>query len=341
MNCCCLVLAAGEGTRMKFDKPKVLSEILFEPMISWILDTVKSCKIEETCVVTGYKSEILENYLENSDYTVQTVFQKERRGTAHAVITAFDFLEKNLEKNVLILGGDSPFMDKYSIIESYKFHVKNNNSATIISSNIENPYGYGRILRDKNNIISSITEEKHLNRKQKKIKEVNSGVYWFKSKDLIFTLKNIFKYNLNKEYYLTSAIEDLIKNKLKVGIFKTNSDVVLGANDPFQLRELNELARRKIIEKHVLNGVNIPFSDSVIITRKVIINKNCKIMPCSIISGESIIGDNCTIGPNAQIENCNIQNNIKIKFSYYKDSNIENSKKTFELIINENKIINI
>ncbi|MDR1628234.1 MAG: NTP transferase domain-containing protein [Oscillospiraceae bacterium] len=258
---CCLVLAAGEGKRMKSETPKVLCEVLFKPMISWVLDTVKDCEIKNTCVVVGHKSEVLKNYLQSQNYESEFAYQKERMGTAHAVMAAGDFLKRYMDGNVLILGGDSPFIDESTIKESYKLHVQKRNSVTVITSVVENPFGYGRIVREPcAQKVLAIVEEKDASLDQKQIKEVNSGMYWFKVRDLVESLGDISEQNAQKEYYLTAIIKIFIEKNLKVSAYKSLSgDIVLGANDCSQLQNLNEIARKNIIYNS-LNGEKRSFN---------------------------------------------------------------------------------
>lgn len=341
LNVCCLILAAGNGKRMLSDKPKVLSSVLFDSLIEWVISTVDSCKIKDICVVTGFMSELVEEHLNSLPYKYHSVIQKERKGTAHAVMTADSFLSKYLDSDVLILGSDSPFIDKKTILDSYKMHKNNNNSVTIVSVKLDEPYGYGRIIRDYKSDIVAIVEEKDANLQQKSIQEINSGVYWFKVNDLLNNLYDVSNNTAQGEFYLTSLIQLFIKENLKVNAYKAESnDIVLGANDCNQLKVLNEIARNKIIENFVSRGINIPFSDGVVIGRKVIIGQGTTILPGTILSGTTNIGKNCIIGPNSQIMDSTIGNNVRVNYSYCKNSTIENNKSVgpFETLVDKNNL---
>ena len=321
---CAVILAAGEGTRMKSKKPKVLAEVLFKPMIDWVIDSAKACGMEEEniCVVTGHGREQLEAALPQG---VQTVVQTERLGTGHAVMQAREFLRAHGSANVLILGGDAPFMDGETVSMALQYHTRANSAATVISADVTDPTGYGRIVRDGNGDFSGITEEKDATEAQKAIREVNSGAYWFNIQALLVALEKMetnAKYRLNaaKEYYLTDAIEILRSMGQRVTTFNSRSeDVVLGANDRDQLAHLNEIARQKVIRRHRLAGVSIPFDTGVIIAPDVQIGRDAQILQGTILKGKTVIGEDAVIGPNSVLENCVIGAGATVTQTYGTD----------------------
>lgn len=325
---CCVVLAAGEGKRMKSSIPKVLSSVLFEPMVGWVINSVMSSKIENICVVTGYKSELVKEYIKTIKGKIQTVVQHERKGTAHAVMTAISFLNKYRGKDVLILGGDAPFIDRQTITKAYKLHKNSNNSATIISSRLENPCGYGRIIRNNFDYnVEAIVEESDASFSQKSIKEINSGAYWFKIDDLLKYLSFVTDDTSQGEYYLTSIVKLMIDDGLRVDAFETSSpNVALGANDVCQLQNLNDIARNRVIDGMMENGIKIPCRDGIIIGKWVEIGCGTTILPGTILSGKTIIGKECIVGPNSQIIDCVLGDNVVVNQSYCKNSNITNGK---------------
>ena len=327
-NVCCVILAAGDGKRMKSSIPKVLSPVLFEPMVGWVINSVVMCNIENICVVTGCKHELVKDYVTSLGYDLENVVQKERMGTAHAVMTAFPFLEKHKNGDVLILGGDTPFIDKATITKAYKIHKNSNNSATIISSKLDNPIGYGRIIRNISDYnVEAIVEEQDASFAQRSIREINSGAYWFKVNDLMMYLDKIKNHTCQNEYYLTSVIKLLIDNKHRVDAFETPSfDVALGANDTHQLQRLNEIARNKVIEGLMENGVKIACRDGVIIGKWVQVGAGTSILPGTILSGKTTIGKECVIGPSSQITDCRVGDNATINHSYCKNSVISGNQ---------------
>ncbi len=323
-NTCAVVLAAGAGTRMKSNMPKVLSKVLFRPMLKWVLNALNLAEITSVCIVTGYKSEVVIDYLNTLQTSYKTVLQNEQKGTAHAVLTAKEFLLENIDKNVLVLNGDSPFIDKKTITNAYNLHKKQNNAATVISAKIKNPFGYGRIVRDNHTgTLAAIIEQKDADEQTQKIDEVNSGAYWFNIQALLQVLSDIKNDNAQGEFYLPDAIKLLLEMGLNVNAYISESEkTVLGANSPKQLSELNKIARDHILSELMSNGVDIPCADGIIVTDTAKIGQGTCILPGTIIKGETVIGTNCTIGPNAQIDNCIIGNNLTITASHCVNSRL-------------------
>lgn len=245
-NTCAVILAGGEGKRMKSNMPKTMSLVLEKPMLSWIIEALHKSGINNICVVTGYKKECVEEYIATLPYQIDTVFQAERLGTGHAVMMAKDFLKEN-GGDVVILNGDAPFMDSGTITGAFIQHNSTNSCATVISAKVKDPTGYGRIVRNKaDNSLQAIIEQKDADDETLKIDEVNSGGFWFDTNSLLSVLDSITANNNAKEYYLPDAIKLLLKNEKPVGAYIASSpDTVLGANDPEQLAELNEIAKTK------------------------------------------------------------------------------------------------
>ena len=245
MSNCAVILAGGEGKRMKSNKPKTLSPVLGKPMLLWVISAVRNAGIDDLCVVKGFKKEDVEQFLSTLDFNVESVFQAERLGTGHAVMMAKDFL-KSHDGNVVILNGDAPFMTAETIKNSLEQHTKSGCAATVISARVDDPHGYGRIVRDTDGSLKAIVEHKDADEETLKIDEVNSGGYWFDCQKLLSVLDRIKSDNSAGEYYLPDAIELLLKDGQKVGAYTAEcSDAVLGANDPAQLEELNQIAVKK------------------------------------------------------------------------------------------------
>ena len=245
MSNCAVILAGGEGKRMKSNKPKTLSPVLGKPMLLWVISAVRGAGIDDLCVVKGFKKEDVEEFLSTLDFNVESVFQAERLGTGHAVMMAKEFLKAH-DGNVVILNGDAPFMTAETINNSLEQHTKSGCAATVISARVDDPHGYGRIVRDTDGSLKAIVEHKDADEETLKIDEVNSGGYWFDCQKLLSVLDRIKSDNAAGEYYLPDAIELLLKDGQKVGAYTAEcSDAVLGANDPAQLEELNQIAVKK------------------------------------------------------------------------------------------------
>lgn len=243
---CAVILAAGEGKRMKANKPKPMMEVLSRPMIDWVLDAAEASGVKDTILVVGAYGEQLVDHCGDRS---AICWQKERLGTGHAVMMALDYLNASDADNVLILNGDAPFMDAATIAESLALHEANGNAVTVISARLDDPFGYGRIIQGADGSFERIVEQKDATEEEKAIRNVNSGAYWFRREDLIASLGKLTTDNAAHEYYLTDTIYILKQEGKNAGVFVTeNADVVLGANDREQLQALNDIAARNFPE---------------------------------------------------------------------------------------------
>ncbi len=306
---CAVILAGGQGKRMKSTLPKPMFEVLGEPMLEWVIKACEGADMSNLCVVTGFNHEVIEDYLGGR---YETVFQPERMGTGHAVIMAREFLRRHMGGNVLILNGDAPFIDSETIKKSLELHERENNAVTVITAEVDDPKGYGRIIRGEDG-IRGIVEENDASVEQKKIREINSGAYWFNIEKLIDALGQLKPANSQREYYLTDTIFILISMGFRADAYiSENSDSVLGANDRKGLLMLNNCARYAIINKLLDEGVEFVCTDGVSIGRDVKVGRGTKILQGCIISGNTEIGENCVIGPNCIIDNCTIGENVTL-----------------------------
>lgn len=321
---CAVILAGGQGKRMKSDLPKPMLKVLNEPMLDWVISACKEAEINTICVVTGYNSNVIEKHL-SSEYT--TVLQKERLGTGHAVMQCKDFLKQNIDGDTLVLCGDAPFIDEDTIRKALELHINENNSVTVVSTLTDNNFGYGRIIRE-NNGIKGIVEEKDCTDEQKAIKEVNSGVYWFKTKELLSSLEKIEPANAQGEYYLTDTIKILLGEGKKADAYVCHNEFIcFGANTRKDLLELNIIAKELIIDKHLENGVEFTSYDGITIERSVKIGAGTQILPGTILRANTVIGENCIIGPNCLIESSTIKDNVKLNYVQAYESIVESNVK--------------
>ena len=328
---CAVILAAGEGKRMKSNRPKVLSPVLFKPMLQWVIDSAQSAGISSICVVTGYMHESVEEYLNRLNTRdpvhedIVRVLQPERKGTGHAVMMTSDFLSTHRGGNVLILNGDAPFVDAEIIGEALQYHVESGNSVTVISAVLDDPTGYGRIVRDADtHRISAIVEQKDADRATLAICEINSGAFWFKADDLLDILFQLKNDNAQGEYYLTDAVKLLIEcGKAANACTTCNANAVLGANDCLQLNALNSIARDEILSAHMCAGIEIPCRDGVIIGPDVTIGSNTCILPGTILRGKTSIGCGCTLGPNSFVSDCFVGDNVTLNSVQCENCTIE------------------
>lgn len=243
---CAVILAAGEGKRMKANMPKPMLEVLSRPMVDWVLDAAEKSGVSDTILVVGAYGEQL---VDHCGDRCAICWQKERLGTGHAVMMALDYLNASDADNVLILNGDAPFMDAATIADSLAQHEQNGNAVTVISARLDDPFGYGRIIQSEDGSFERIVEQKDASEEEKAIQNVNSGAYWFRREDLISSLGKLTTDNAAHEYYLTDTIYILKQEGKNAGVFVTeNADVVLGANDREQLQALNDIAAKNFPE---------------------------------------------------------------------------------------------
>ena len=313
-----IILAAGEGKRMKSSKSKVLHEISFQPLVKWVIDATVDA--EKQIVVIGHCGEQVRSVLGD---TVEFVEQKERLGTGHAVMQAKSYLE-NYNGDVLIMTGDTPLITRETINKAYEYHKSMDNSITVLTSEVEEPFGYGRIIRDSKGNVKKIVEQKDANDEEKLISEINSGMYFFDAKELLNSLDMLTINNAQGEYYLTDTVEIVLSKGLKVGAFIVeNTDEILGINDRIQLAEAQAIMQDRIVDKHLLNGVTFLAPETAYIGKDVEIGNDTVIMPNTIIKGKTKIGSNCIIGPNTQITDSEITDNVEINSSVILESFID------------------
>lgn len=315
-----VILAGGQGKRMKADMPKPLFKVLGEPMLEWVISACNSSGISDICVIKGFKGEMINEYLGDR---CKTALQAERLGTGHAVMQAVPFLKDDTSGNTLVLCGDAPFIDPETIAGALAVHKEQGNAVTVITAELENAHGYGRIIRTDSG-ISGIVEQKDATEEQKLIREVNSGAYWFKTDDLVSLLGKLDCNNAQNEYYLTDTVSIALKEGKRAGAYKSeNAEIIRGANDRKDLLELNDYARKEVITKHLVNGVEFICTDGVIIERGVEIGVGTQIQPGTIIRGKTKIGSGCVIGPNAVIEDSTIGDEVVVDTSHIYESEVE------------------
>lgn len=317
-SCYGLILAAGEGKRMKSKLPKVLHKVCGKSMIDYIIEAVKGAEAEETVVVVGHKADIVKEHLGD---TVKTAFQDKQLGTGHAVMCCEEFL-KDKDGIVIILAGDGPLITKETISKVFKYHRENKSSATVLIADAVDPTGLGRIVRNSNGEIEKIVEHKDASESEREITEVNSSNYCFEIKDLLSSLKKLNNNNAQGEYYLTDVIEILKNEGKKVLAYKTDFKEFMAVNSRDQLSSASQAMKERILSKLMADGVTIIDPSSTYIESDVVIGKDTIVYPGAFIEGSTVIGEDCIIGHNTRILNGKIGNSVEIQSSVIIDSKV-------------------
>ncbi|MED4018416.1 MULTISPECIES: bifunctional UDP-N-acetylglucosamine diphosphorylase/glucosamine-1-phosphate N-acetyltransferase GlmU [Sutcliffiella] len=316
-----VILAAGQGTRMKSKLYKVLHPVCGKPMVEHVVDHVTSLNLEKIVTVVGHGAEMVKNHLGNrSDY----VLQEEQLGTAHAVIQAAPILN-NLQGITLVICGDTPLITPETMEKLVEQHESTGAKATILTAYAEDPSGYGRIIRDNNGHVKKIVEHKDASEDELKVTEINTGTYCFDNEALFEALTNVSNDNVQGEYYLPDVIEILKNQNEIVTAYQTlDLDETLGVNDRVALSQAEQIMQKRINKKHMVNGVSIIDPANTYISAEAMIGRDTVIYPGTVIIGKTTIGEDCHVGPHSEIKDCVIGNNTSIRQSVAHESEIGN-----------------
>lgn len=311
-----VILAAGEGTRMKSKKSKVMFEAAGFPLVKWVVRAAEDVS-EETIIVVGKGADDVKAYFgEEAKYALQS----ERKGSGHAVMCAREHFEGK-GGYILILAGDSPVITKETINSLVEKTIDEKFDICLLSAVFEDATGYGRIIRNEKGEVLKIVEHKDASEEQRAIKEVNASVYCVKEELLSDCLKKITPANAQGEYYLTDIVEMASEGGKKVGamVVKDN-DECMGVNTRVQLAEVSEKLNQRILKQHMLNGVSIIDPKNTYISAQTQIGVDTVIYPNVVLEGECIIGEGCMLYPGSRIENSKVGDMTKIQSSVIVDS---------------------
>ena len=297
-----IILAAGKGTRMKSDTPKVLHQIFSKTLLGYVIDAVNNTEMaDENYVIVGHQAEKVEEFIKSNYTNTKTVLQSPQLGTGHAVSMVCPYLE-NYDGEVIILCGDTPLITSDTLKTFIEAHKKLNSDITVMSAIFENSANYGRIVRNNDGSLNSIVEEKDATVEQKSIKEINAGIYclnWSKVKQSFSQLKTN---NAQGEYYLTDIIQWGNENGLRVNahILERNEEIY-GINSKLNLAEATKIMNKRTLNHLMTEGITIVDPDSTWIDEQTEIGKDTIIYPSTYIEGKNKIGNNCKIGPFAHL----------------------------------------
>ena len=309
MNLKIVILAAGQGTRMKSKIPKVLHKVAGKPMLDHVMEASRAVTESKPIVVIGHMSSVVREHLGDN---AETVLQEEQLGTGHAVMMAEHYIDD--EDEVLILCGDTPLIKGETLKEMTK--IKSEGYAAVVMSAVEDdPTGYGRIIRDESNDFMRIREQKDASEEEKAIKEINAGMYIINGKLLKENLSKLSVNNAQREYYLTDVLEHIKNAGHRIGVYQADKMEIMGVNSRLQLSEAERIMRLDVNKMHMANGVTLIDTNSTYIDKNVKIGRDTIIYPNCHIKGNSVIGEDCIIRENTTIEDSHIEDHVTIKSS--------------------------
>ncbi|AZV61868.1 bifunctional UDP-N-acetylglucosamine diphosphorylase/glucosamine-1-phosphate N-acetyltransferase GlmU [Peribacillus frigoritolerans] len=319
-----IILAAGQGTRMKSKLYKVLHPVCGKPMVQHVIDQVNQLQIEDIVTVIGHGAEKVQEQLGDS---CKYALQEQQLGTAHAVMQAESVLSAK-SGTTLVICGDTPLIKAETMKELIALHEQSRAKATILTAYADNPAGYGRVLRGEGGLVEKIVEHKDASEEERYVKEINTGTYCFDNQALFSALQKVSNENVQGEYYLPDVIEILKEEGEVVTAFQSSEfEETLGVNDRVALSQAEQILRKRINEKHMRNGVTIIDPLTTFIEADVQIGQDTVINPGSFIKGKSIIGQDCLIGPNTEISDCEIGDGTEVLQSVVHESSIGSSVK--------------
>jgi len=305
-----LVLAAGKGTRFKSDRIKVLHPLLGRPMIRLVVDCVQALRPETVTLVVGHQRETVMEEL--SSRRVEYVVQKDQRGTAHAVLSAAAILRKKQDKDLLVINGDLPLIRPETLRPLVKQHRREENALTFLAAEMEDPTGFGRIVSGGDGTIR-IIEEREATAAQRKIKEVNVGVYLFRVRDLLEALPRISDKNRKREFYLTDIIEIMSASGKKVGTCRAPGEQeIVGINERLELARAAEILRLRKLRALAESGVTILDPAGTWVDLDVRIGRDTILYPSVFLEGRTRIGEGCTLYPFVHIRDSRVEDGAEI-----------------------------
>jgi len=314
-----IVLAAGQGKRMKSKLYKVLHPVCGKPMVGHVLDAALRAGVERTVVVVGHGAEAVKSFLgTKAEYALQA----EQLGTGHAVKQAKDLLGSESGSTIVVCG-DTPLVTSETLQGLMELHESRGAAATVLTANLDQPHGYGRVIRSEDGSVLRIVEQKDCNPQEDAVKEINTGTYCFDNAKLFAALEKVTNENAQGEFYLTDVI-GIFRNEGEVVEAYMSDDIAesIGVNDRLALSQAEGFMRERLAKHHMLNGVTIIDPASTYIGADVTIGADTVLYPGTVLKGTTTIGEACQIGPHADIEDSVIHNGVAIKHSVVSKSEI-------------------
>ncbi len=298
MKAAAIVLAAGAGTRMKSKKPKVAHEILGRPLVRWAIDAARSANVERVITVIGHGRDQVEPLIPDD---VDVVVQHEQKGTGHAVSLCRELLA-NFDGSIVVTTGDSPLMTGETISRLIEMRERENAAVVMLTMNLENPFGYGRVVRDEHGAVARIVEQKDTTPEEAAITECNSGFYCFDAKALFAAIDQLDNNNAQGEFYVTD-VPGICRSsgQLVLALVCDDPTECLGVNSRDQLAEATKCLQRRINKAHMLAGVTMTDPDQVWIGPEVTIEPDVELLPQTFLMGKTSIGEDSIVGPNTRL----------------------------------------
>jgi bifunctional UDP-N-acetylglucosamine pyrophosphorylase/glucosamine-1-phosphate N-acetyltransferase len=318
MDVCAVVMAAGEGKRMNSKHSKVVQVAAGKPLVCWVADALREAGAQEQVYIVGFRQEEVRSALGED---VAFVLQEQQLGTGHAVMQAAPFLEGR-NGCTIVLPGDAPMITPETLQAAVNMFANDAFGAVVITAEAPDPKGYGRLVRDGEGHVVKIVEDRDATEEEKKIREINSSIYCFKTPLLLSALGRIDSRNAQKEYYLTDTIEILIRDGHKVGAYVGDFNEIRGVNDRIELQEAGKLLNKRVCQRHMKAGVQIIDSESTWIDPSVKIGCDTILYPDTILSGTTVIGEDCAIGPQTRIDNAKVGDGTIVRSSVATDCSI-------------------
>jgi len=316
-----VVLAAGQGKRMRSTMPKVLHDVLGKSMLSHVLAGIEALCPQGIALVTGHGGEQVYAAVEKA-YHVSSITQMEQLGTGHAVQQAESTCMS--AENVLVVCADTPLLQAVTLASLLETHAQSDADISFLSAKVDKPTGYGRVCRNKEGSVESIVEERDASDAERLLNEVSSGIFCVKQKLLFQLLKQVDNNNQQSEYYLPSIVPLALQQDAKVeAVLMTDANEMLGVNDRTQLRHVTELLQQRVIEGWEKEGVTIEQPSTVRIDVSVKLGMDTVIRAGSQLLGNTSVGDACEVGPYAVIKQSWVDDHVKIHaFSHLEQAHV-------------------
>lgn len=325
MNKYAIIMAAGKGTRMKSNKTemsKVSFPILGRPMVKYVLEALKPLGLNEIVTIVGFGGEMTSSIVKDDS---KIVWQKEQKGTGHAIMMASPIL-KGKEGITIICCGDTPLLTSKTLSELLKYHEDNHNDLTLLTAVVDNPKGYGRIVKE-NGRVKKIVEQRDCTPSEAEIKEINAGMYVFDNKELFADLEKLTPNNAAGEYYLTDVIGMFANEGKKVDSFTIDDiDETMGVNDRYQLSIASRKIKERINKQLMLSGVTIEDPETTYVSPDSIVMPDTTLRPNTFVMNGSVVREDNIIGPSTYLDNVKVARGNVIEFKNLKDVAIKESE---------------